>query len=59
MPIGLKENITETLINVCQPHGVSGKKKLAYLNALVNLVNENDAPEYGYSTDEIFVWYAC
>ncbi|XP_016844354.1 rapamycin-insensitive companion of mTOR [Nasonia vitripennis] len=49
-----KENITEALSNLCQRHGVSDAKKLAYLNAIVKLVTETEVPEYGYSADELY-----
>ncbi|XP_053970556.1 rapamycin-insensitive companion of mTOR isoform X1 [Hylaeus volcanicus] len=51
---GLKENIKEILTNLCQRHNVPSIKKLAYLNAIVKLISENDSPEYGYATDDIF-----
>lgn len=52
----LKENIAEALSNLCQRHGVSDAKKLAYLNAIVKLVTETEVPEYGCSADELFCW---
>lgn len=52
----LKENIQEVLSNICQRQGVSSVKKLAYLNAIVRLVSDNDAPDYGYRAEEVFCW---
>lgn len=51
---GLKENVKEVLTNLCQRHNVPSIKKLAYLNAIVKLISENDSPDYGYSIDDIF-----
>ncbi|XP_003700779.2 rapamycin-insensitive companion of Tor isoform X1 [Megachile rotundata] len=51
---GLKENVKEVLTNLCQRHNVPSIKKLAYLNAIVKLISENDSPEYGYSINDIF-----
>lgn len=54
--IDVKQNLTEALRNICRQHGVDGVKKLAYLNAIVKLVSENDVSEYGCSTDELLCW---
>lgn len=54
---GLKENIKEVLTNLCQRQGISTMKKLAYLNAVVKLINENDTLSFGYSKDDLFCWY--
>ena len=54
--LDLKENITEVLVNLCQRHNVPSSKKLAYLNAIVKLISENENPAYGYSADELFCW---
>ncbi|XP_076687227.1 rapamycin-insensitive companion of Tor [Andrena cerasifolii] len=51
---GLKENVKEVLTNLCQRHNVPNIKKLAYLNAIVKLICQNDSPDYGYSIDDIF-----
>ncbi|XP_076231374.1 rapamycin-insensitive companion of Tor [Calliopsis andreniformis] len=51
---GLKENVKEVLTNLCQRHNVPGIKKLAYLNAIVKLISQNDSPDYGYSVDDLF-----
>ncbi|KAG7212743.1 hypothetical protein KM043_013008 [Ampulex compressa] len=51
---GLKENVKEVLTNLCQRYNVPSVKKLAYLNAIVKLISENDTLDYGYSTDDIF-----
>ncbi|XP_012288713.1 rapamycin-insensitive companion of mTOR [Orussus abietinus] len=50
----LKENVREVLTNLCQRQGVSSVKKLAYLNAMVKLISENDAPDYGFCTEDLF-----
>ncbi|XP_024946921.1 rapamycin-insensitive companion of mTOR [Cephus cinctus] len=49
----LKENIKEVLTNLCQRQGVSSVKKLAYLNAIVKLLDEEDDTDYGYGTEEL------
>lgn len=46
----------EVLTNLCQRHNVPNIKKLAYLNAIVKLICQNDSPDYGYSIDDIFCW---
>ncbi|KOC64221.1 Rapamycin-insensitive companion of mTOR [Habropoda laboriosa] len=51
---GLKENVKEVLTNLCQRENVPSIKKLAYLNAIVKLISENDSPDYGYSTNDVF-----
>ncbi|XP_043466868.1 rapamycin-insensitive companion of mTOR [Leptopilina heterotoma] len=51
---GLNENIKEALTNLCQRQGVSAGKKLAYLNAFVKLIRENDANDFGYSVEQLF-----
>nr|XP_050846780.1 rapamycin-insensitive companion of mTOR isoform X2 [Vespula vulgaris] len=51
---GLKENVKEVLTNLCQRHNVPSVKKLAYLNAIVKLISENDLSDYGYSIDDLF-----
>lgn len=54
--IGLKENVKEVLTNLCQRENVPSVKKLAYLNAIVKLISENDSSDYGYSISDIFCW---
>ena len=54
--VELRENIQEILSNICQRQGVSSVKKLGYLNAIVRLIGENDEPDYGYCTEEVFCW---
>lgn len=51
---GLKENVKEVLTNLCQRENVPSVKKLAYLNAIVKLISENDSSDYGYSISDIF-----
>ncbi|XP_015189227.1 PREDICTED: rapamycin-insensitive companion of mTOR [Polistes dominula] len=51
---GLKENVKEVLTNLCQRHNVPSVKKLAYLNAIVKLISENNLSDYGYSMDDLF-----
>nr|XP_033338467.1 rapamycin-insensitive companion of mTOR isoform X1 [Megalopta genalis]XP_033338468.1 rapamycin-insensitive companion of mTOR isoform X1 [Megalopta genalis] len=51
---GLKENVKEVLTNLCQRNNIPSIKKLAYLNAIVKLISENDSPDYGYSIDDVF-----
>ncbi|XP_076618196.1 rapamycin-insensitive companion of Tor [Colletes latitarsis] len=51
---GLNENVKEVLTNLCQQHNVSSIKKLAYINAIVKLISENDSSDYGYTIDDIF-----
>ncbi|XP_011330376.1 rapamycin-insensitive companion of mTOR isoform X2 [Ooceraea biroi] len=51
---GLKENVKEILTNLCQRHNVPSVKKLAYLNAIVKLISENDSQDYGYSAEDLF-----
>ncbi|XP_043271902.1 rapamycin-insensitive companion of mTOR isoform X2 [Venturia canescens] len=50
----LKENIRDVLTHVCQRQGIASVKKLAYLNAVIRLICENNAPDYGYCTEEVF-----
>lgn len=52
----LKENIRDILSHVCQRQGVASVKKLAYLNAIIGLIGENDEPDYGYRVEEVFCW---
>lgn len=54
--IGLKENVKEVLTNLYQRENVPSIKKLAYLNAIVKLISENDSPDYGYSISDVFCW---
>lgn len=54
--IVLKENVKEVLTNLCQRENVPSVKKLAYLNAIVKLISENDSSDYGYSISDIFCW---
>jgi len=54
--VGLKENVREVLTNLCQRHNVPSVKKLAYLNAIVKLINETDSQDYGYSAEDLFCW---
>ncbi|KAH0550515.1 rapamycin-insensitive companion of mTOR [Cotesia glomerata] len=49
---GLKENVKEVLTNICT-HGVSVCLKLAYLNAFVRLIDENDTGDFGYNIEVI------
>ncbi|KAK1119626.1 hypothetical protein K0M31_013046 [Melipona bicolor] len=51
---GLKENVKEVLTNLCQRENVPSIKKLAYLNAIVKLISENDSPDYGYPINDVF-----
>lgn len=53
---GLNENIKEALTNLCQRQGVSAGKKLAYLNAFVKLIRENEDNDFGYSVEQLFCW---
>ncbi|XP_026669224.1 rapamycin-insensitive companion of mTOR [Ceratina calcarata] len=50
---GLRENVKEVLTNLCQRENVPSVKKLAYLNAIVKLISENDSADYGYSLNNI------
>lgn len=50
----VKENVQEVLTNLCQRQGISSVRKLAYLNAIVKLISENDVAEYGYCAEELF-----
>ncbi|XP_076753596.1 rapamycin-insensitive companion of Tor isoform X1 [Xylocopa sonorina] len=51
---GLRDNVQEVLTNLCQREHVPSAKKLAYLNAIVKLINEDDSSDYGYSMNDIF-----
>ncbi|XP_012265528.2 rapamycin-insensitive companion of mTOR [Athalia rosae] len=50
----VKENVQEVLTNLCQRQGISSARKLAYLNAIVKLISENDILDYGYCVQELF-----
>ncbi|XP_046617804.1 rapamycin-insensitive companion of mTOR [Neodiprion virginianus] len=50
----IKENVQEVLTNLCQRQGISNVRKLAYLNAIVKFISENDLVEYGYCNKELF-----